>query len=280
MNEKILILSSVSAVLYGFWGSLIAVSLRFGMNPSSAGLIVYFAASLIGYVFSIKRTIMPRKEWIISGLLFALANYSLFSIMKYGYLSSAYVYVPSSILVFYLISFKKNKPKKKETVRVSVAVLLITVGMIISQINGPSSINLLDLGVGVMIAMLYGVSSYLTAYSSLHGSEMVETFWITLFEIAVFLPLALLTGPKFTAEGTILGAFAGMCVSFGLYLELASYNISLLIGDRFKLMNLINVLTNLDSVFIAIASVLLGSFTNFSLAGLLLVFIGAGFFFR
>jgi len=244
------------------------------------GLVVYFLASLIGYAFSSKNIVKPKKEWVVSGVLFALANYSLFSIMKYSYLSSAYVYVPSSILIFYLISIKKNKPKKEETVRVSIAVLLVTIGMIISQITGPSSINVLDLGVGVLIAVLYGISSYLTAYSSVQGFEMIETFWITLLEIAVFLPIVLLTGSEFTSWGTILGAIAGICVSFGLYLELASYNISILMGDKFRLMNLINVLTNLDSVFIAIASVLLGSFTNFSLAGLLLVFIGAGFFFR
>ncbi len=280
MNEKILILSSVSAILYGFWGSLIAVSLKFGTNPASVGLIVYFLASLIGYAFSAKNIVKPKKEWVFSGVLFALANYSLFNIMKYSYLSSAYVYIPSSIIIFYLISFKKNKPKKEDTARISIAIILITIGMIISQINGPLSLNVLDLGIGVLIAVLYGIASYTTAYSSVQGSEMIETFWITLFEIAVFLPILFLTGSEFTPLGTIFGAIAGICVSFGLYLELISYNISILIGDRFRLMNLINVLTNLDSVFIAIASVLLGSFTNFSLAGLLLVFIGAGFFFR
>ncbi len=280
MNEKILVFSSISAIMYGFWGSFIAVSLKLGMNAGTIGLVTYLLASLASFVFSTRKFILPKKEWIISGLLFATANYLLFNIIKFSFLSSAYVYVPSSILIFYMISYKKNKPKGADTVRVSLAVLLVTTGMIVSQVTGSSGFNFIDLVIGIIIATLYGVSSYLTAYSSLEGFEIVESFWITFFELFIFLPLTFFFGSEFTIKGTLFGIFAGICVSLGLYLELASYNISTRLGDKFKLMNLINVLTNLDSVFIAIASVVLGSFTSFSLAGLVLVFVGAGFFFK
>ncbi|MGC8593684.1 MAG: hypothetical protein ACP5LF_05310 [Nitrososphaeria archaeon] len=280
MKSKLIVFSSFSALLYGFWGTLITISLRLGTNPATIGLFIYFISSVISFPFLINKFVLPKKEWVVSGLLFASANYLLFSIIKLSFLSSAYVFVPSSILIFFIISIKRNKPKGKDVVRLSAAILLITAGMTISQVNGSSKINFFDLGLGLIIALFYGISSYLTAYSSSQGLEMLETFWIVLFENVVFLPLAILTGLKFTLGSFAVDVLAAFCVSFGLYLELASYNISVLLGDKFRLMNLINVLTNLDSVFIAVASVLLGSFTRFSLVGLVLVFLGAGFFFR
>mgnify|MGYP001772667621 CR=1 FL=1 len=280
MNTKVIVFSFFSALLYGFWGTLVTISLRLGANPATIGLFIYFISSVISFPFLIKKFVLPKKEWVISGLLFASANYLLFNIIKFSYLSSAYVFVPSSILIFFIISIKRNKPKGKEAVRLSVAIFMIVVGMAISQFNGYSKINFFDLGLGLLIASFYGISSYLTAYSSSNGLETLETFWIVLFENVIFLPLAILTGLKFTLGSFAVDVLAALCVSFGLYLELASYNISILMGDRFRLMNLINVLTNLDSVFIAIASVLLGSFTSFSLVGLALVFLGASFFFR
>ncbi|MDP8023417.1 MAG: hypothetical protein RAK20_02990 [Conexivisphaerales archaeon] len=280
MKSKLIVFSSFSALLYGFWGTLITISLRLGTNPATIGLFIYFISSVISFPFLINKFVLPKKEWVVSGLLFASANYLLFSIIKLSFLSSAYVFVPSSILIFFIISIKRNKPKGKDVVRLSAAILLITAGMAISQVNGSSKINFFDLGLGLIIALFYGISSYLTAYSSSQGLEMLETFWIVLFENVVFLPLAILTGLKFTLGSFAVDVLAAFCVSFGLYLELASYNISVLLGDKFRLMNLINVLTNLDSVFIAVASVLLGSFTRFSLVGLVLVFLGAGFFFR
>ncbi len=280
MKSKLIVFSSFSALLYGFWGTLITISLRLGTNPATIGLFIYFISSVISFPFLINKFVLPKKEWVVSGLLFASANYLLFSIIKLSFLSSAYIFVPSSILIFFIISIKRNKPKGKDVVRLSAAILLITAGMTISQVNGSSKINFFDLGLGLIIALFYGISSYLTAYSSSQGLEMLETFWIVLFENVVFLPLAILTGLKFTLGSFAVDVLAAFCVSFGLYLELASYNISLLLGDKFRLMNLINVLTNLDSVFIAVASVLLGSFTRFSLVGLVLVFLGAGLFFR
>lgn len=278
MKGRIQALSALSAALYGLWGAIAAVSLRAGMTAASTGLLIFAFSSIISCAVLGGRLTVPRMKWVVAGILFAAANYILFSIMSFSYLSSAYVFVPSSVLIFFIISAWKSRPRGREAFKFSLALMFIVAGMAVSQITGTEKINIADLGLGLMVAFLYGISSYLAAYTSKPKAEMTQTFWITLSEMAVFLPLFVITGIRLTYQGILLSAIAALSISAGLYLELFSYNA--LTGNRFVLMNMVNVLTNLDSMFVAVASILLGSFTSFSIFGLVLVFIGASFFLK
>ncbi|MGC8558384.1 MAG: hypothetical protein ACP5NC_05260 [Nitrososphaeria archaeon] len=273
MKGKIQALSALSAVLYGLWGSIAAVSLRSGMSAASTGLFIFALSSVFSCASSGGHVSVPRIKWVAAGIMFAAANYILFSIMSSSYLSSAYVFVPSSVIIFFIISGWKSRPGNEEVLKFSIAIAIIVAGMAVSQITGTETINLADLALGLIVALLYGVSSYLTAYTAKPGTEMAQIFWITLSEIVVFLPLFAITGIRVTYQGIMLSAIAAISISAGLYLELYSYNA--LAETKFALMNMVNILTNLDSLFVALASIILGSFTGFSIFGLILVFIGA-----
>jgi hypothetical protein len=279
MNKKLYAVPLLSSAFYSVWGASITLALKLGTNAASLGLLVYFMASVLSLLFSLKKLFPPKKEWIFAGLIFASANFILFNMISSSYLSAAYIFLPSSILMFYLFTLEEIRQKKSEKLRISLAVTAICLGMMVSQVSGPFLINWLNLGLGLLASFLYGVSSFLSASSTIVKREMAETFWIVLLEITVFLPMSLITGLRISLSSTGFAATAALCVSAGLYLELFSYNRIKVKGGKFRLLNMINVLTNFDIVFVAIASVFLGSFTVFSLIGLALTFVGIIFFF-
>ena len=82
MNEKIIAFSSASAILYGLWGTFIAVSLKLGMSPAAAGSVTYITASLAGLALSAGRLLPPKREWAASGLPFASAQFLLLTQLK------------------------------------------------------------------------------------------------------------------------------------------------------------------------------------------------------
>ncbi len=278
-EHRIYAYSLISALLYSIWGMLVLMTIRAGLSPGSSGLLVYsFASALV--LASGGSVEGPRAEWVASGIIYASANLTLFYIMTLTYLSSAYIFVPSSILVFYFLSLRGSSIRRSEALRSSLGIITIVAGLCLSQMEGLAGIDLRSLALGLIAAMLYGIASYLTMVSVSPGREVSESFWILLSELLVFLPASLAEGLRLSGGPLVYAAAAGASVGLGLVLELHSYRLSEGSSSRFKLINIVNVLTNMDTVLIAIASVIIGSYTAFGVIGLLLVFAGASVFYR
>ncbi len=270
-GRRALVLSAISASLYGAWGALAQLSLLRGLSPGEVGAAIYLVSAAAAAVMA-KRPWPPDPRWIASGLLFMIANFMLFSLMRLSSLASAYVYVPSSILVFFAMTAHGSAVTERP--RVAASVSLVAVGMALAQVNGVHGFNVYGLAVGLAIAVLYGFATYL-AYTSLRaGREAEENLWVMLTEAVAFLvPLALQERAAPSA-GLIFLFVSGASVAAGFQLELRAYEVSEKTPRRLSLVNLVNAVTNLDIVVIILAAIALGSYSTYSVIALVLVFAG------
>ncbi len=267
-----MLMSLLSAAFYGAWGSLAELSLMKGSSPAVTGLFIFMAASILSFLLNVHIS-RPDPRWVIAGALFFAANLLLFSLMKSSLLSSAYVYVPSSIIVFFLLSSRGFPAAGRG--RVLASLILIVAGMAIAQ--GVSSFRLLDVATGVSIAALYGLASYLTYASVSGGSNARESFWIMLTEFVLFSAASPFQLNGISAGAIMFSITGGITVSVGLLLELAAYVRLKGVHMNLRLVNLVNVITNFDIIIIILVSFLLGSYNAASMVALALVFAGTSY---
>lgn len=270
-GRRVLALSAASAALYGAWGALAQMSLLKGVSPAEAGLVIYLASAAAALAMA-RRLESPDPRWIAAGLLFMAANFTLFSLMKLSNLASAYVYVPSSVLVFFAITARGSPARERP--RVAASVLVVVAGLALAQVQGAHAFNFAGLGMGLGIAVLYGLATYLVYASIRPSREADENLWVMLTEALAFLaPAALRAGPA-APEAVAPLLISGASVAVGFQLELKAYEASERTQRRLSLVNLVNAVTNLDIAVVALVAVALGSYSVEGLAALVMVFLG------
>ena len=273
-SYEVIITSGSSAIFYGFWGSFIALGLKWGATPSTSGLFVYSSAILFSLIISRGKISRPEPTWLISGLLFSFANFLLFLSMKLTQLSSAYGFVPASIIVFLILTGINYEANSRQIKRIVLSSLIITAGLIVAEMENDLAFNFNAMLLGLVIAILYGAATYIML-RGIHGKILSENFWIMVTETIFFFVIALELKQLVLPESWMLFVLAGAAVSVGLVLELSSFLYASEGASSFYKINLANIISNFDTVFVAIASIIIGSYSVYGIAGLMLIFLGA-----
>ncbi len=270
-HQRMVLISAMSALLYGGWGSLLDLAMRSGDSIPLVGTLLFGIGAVISLIGSRGRVERPNKMIVLGAVAFFVANAELLYVMRHTELDSAYVFVPSSMLVFFGLTALRYRPSTSAKKRATAAVLLAVLGMTLAEMSGVS-VNAWILFVGLTLTLVYGVASY-AVIAQMLSKPSAEAFWASLIQTVLFGAFLLLMPASPSLELSLYSLGAGILVVFGFQLELESVAIANRSASRFTNLNLVNVIANMDSVVVIAFSVLIGTATLNGVLGLLLVFV-------
>ncbi|MGC8537802.1 MAG: hypothetical protein ACP5MZ_02340 [Candidatus Micrarchaeia archaeon] len=254
--------------------------------PFYSFIMLYSIGMLFG-VFAMAIPLKMRFGWnrkryafaLASGLIITIYLYALFFSYKYYKLAGIYPLLSISVLVFFgfdVILYKRHIPRKM-VYFILAGTLLVALGSFIAGSTG-FSFNIALLPFIAIFAIGGGAVDYLYFYKidkySI-GSKTL-TFAIIFLVLGILYTAAKgfrLYVPPVAALIVIIAGFINICaLIFSLHaMKLyKSKNIAGGVAER----NFINNFTYLDTVFVLIGSVIIGSFTYQEVFGGVIIFIG------
>jgi len=275
--------SLIGSALYSGWAALTFISIRNGSSEFWVGTVVFAAATTVPAAYvSLNKEKMDMKGvkcGALAGVFFFIGTVLFMYSIATQSISSVYVFIPGSAIIFYLLTANMAQHRGTEKLRVLVGMLIASAGLILGEfIGGYTSFNEVGLVVGILITFSYGLASYYVVLGSTYGIGSIGLSTM-MTELILFVSAALFTfdGRLITsASSNYFALLAGLFVAGGFMLEVHLFRTA--IRNRVKSLanlNLINVLINGDSIFVMLAAVLLNSYTALSLLGLFLVYVGA-----
>jgi len=284
VSKKIFAMLVTSVFFYSVGGVMVYEAAR--QMPTSYVVLLYAIGGLFG-VLVIYKTIGVRLKATRKAYLFALSNaaivvsllYLLFISYKRFDLAQIYPFLSLSVILFFAIDvaiYKKHIPKKMGFILL-LGMILVVVG---SFITGSSDLNFNYslLPFIILFVILGGVADYLYFYRIIEytiGSKII-TFDLLFLVLGIILVLSgNFTGAvhSYIMAYGLFGGFAGVVATVFELKAMKIYNqrkISHLVAER----NFINNFSYLDTVFVLIGSIIIGSFTYQEVLGGILLVIG------
>jgi len=272
----------VSSLMYAAWVSLVFLSIKMGMSLYYTGSIVFLSGSAISVIYALGAGERPSaqglKTGVLAGILFFVGNVAFFYALGTQYMSSAYPFIPASILVYFALSLRKFGSKGSSAALIVAGVLISSSGLILGELNA-GDIGMLStsaLGVGLIILLFYGVAGYIVTVNSRESiSSIVLSTMST--EFALFFLSFLIERPAAPSRvGAVLVSVAGgIAIALAFLIETSLFG-SILRRGREALagVNSIYIISNGDAIFVMLLAIALNTYTVYSILGLLLVYIG------
>jgi len=271
-----------SVILYSINGTLdyIVISkIGLGGTVLSIGLGMLLGAIFLIPVFK-SRLRLKKVSYLLfsssSAFFIVIYNLLLFiAYLKYT-LASIYPLIGLSALVFFVIDvirYKRKLPVQLIT-GLSFAVILVTLGVFFAEsTNFNFRLGTLPFVVG--ISLFAGIGYYMNFYKirkySIGTKVAFQPIFMLLFALLFFKSTVPVNNPYF-----ILGILGGFLFILAVFLELKAMKINNTSSIKKTVVtrNFINDFGYLDTVFVLIGSVLIGSFTYEEIFGGLLIFAG------
>jgi hypothetical protein len=264
------------------WASLAFLAVRLGVNVFSAGTIIFVSALLVSVVYIAvtreKLNLQGLKFGAIAGTLFFVGNVAFFYALGTQDMSSAYPFIPASILVYFALSFKKFSRIGGRNSIVVAGVAVSASGLIIGEITGVhlSVLNWSSFAIGMVILLFYGVAGYFVTVGSDHGVSSVAISTMALESVlfllsAIFLHAGLPGGTM----PVLMPVAGGISIGIAFIIETVIFKDLLTTGSEpLAGVNLIYIVTNGDAIFVMLLAIVLNTYTVFSIIGLTLVYVG------
>ncbi len=271
MDRKIsigILIAIFSSLVYALWTILSNILMSFE-NVSVIPILLVVMVS--GAFFSFLLTIVnggfkPYKGkdiWvpIITGILYGFGNIILYSILGNNRLPSVSALLYSNIIIFsILVSFSNGK---KPNVKYLIGTIMTVIGLTVLEIHSNSNnlnLNFEIIVLSIIMIFFYGFASFFQYKSTKTKIYFGENmFFIFISEIVVMFPFLLLKiqTPWFGNTGFQLIEIAivtGFLLFLALFLDLKSYSFVNKLAPKY--INIVNILTNFELVWIIIYSYL------------------------
>jgi len=153
--------SLIGSGLYSGWAALIFISIRSDSSQFWVGTVIFAAATVLPGAFATltkeKMDVNGIKCGISAGIFFFIATALFMYSMARQSLSSVYVFLPGSGIVFYLLTANMAQHKEAEKLRAFIGMLIASAGLMVGEfIGGSGSLNAVGLAVGILITFCYG----------------------------------------------------------------------------------------------------------------------------
>ncbi|MGC8516152.1 MAG: hypothetical protein ACP5OC_08490 [Thermoplasmata archaeon] len=276
------LLSLASSLTYSVWlvGSGFIILMSLGSFPIFYLLVIMCAGMLFSLIYgfpkSIDRyTLIP----ILSGILFALANFSMYFLIKSNDITVASSFAEFNVLFFPVLLFIFNKKGTKFS-KYLVGLFLVTFGLIVENVVSSGSYALTPLNVllGVLMGFLYAAATYVLYLSTKNsGPSNSRIFYVFLAESVVLFifwsSLKFKIEPALNVTSIAISLIISASLVVALGLEISGYRSLSAIG--FRQITIGNVLSNLELLPVIVFSfVLYPSLRVQYTLGLLLVTAG------
>lgn len=287
-HRKILTMLLVSCLAYSI-SSILAylVDTRMAISTTILSTQVGFVICTIGFLLFTKDklNIRPSRSnlavWAY-GLGFALTGIFLFAAYKSNTLSNIFPLLEGSILVFLLLDlvFHRKTLSRKEIYLLVIGVIVVFAGTFFASSKGfQFSLSILPYAIGIITCS--GIGYYALANSTGKVTEASKNLAFSICAIAsgvVILALnhgsAVLEAlkPVPFAAGVVSGFF--LCIAFSMEIRAVKHSMTGSERKNVLLRNFINNFTELDTIVVLVASIVIGSYTYNGLAGGALIVIG------
>ncbi len=272
----------VSSILYAVWASLAFLAVRLGANVFAAGTIIFVSALFVSVVYVAvmreKLNLQGLKFGAIAGTLFFMGNVAFFYALGSQDMSSAYPFIPASILIYFALSFRKFGRGGSKSSVVITGVAVSTSGLVIGEITGAhlSALNGSSFATGMVILLFYGLAGYFVTVGSDHGVSSVAISTMALESILFFLSAVFFhTGLHGGILPVLMSVAGGISIGIAFIIETVVFKELLATGSKqLAGVNLIYIVTNGDAIFVMLLAIVLNTYTVFSIIGLSLVYVG------
>ncbi len=271
MDRKIsmaILIAIFSSLVYALWTILSSILMSFE-NVSVIPILLVVMSS--GAFFSFLLTFLQGgfKTYkgkdirfpIITGILYGFGNIILYSILGNNRLPLVSALLYSNIIIFsILVSFSSGKkPNVKYFIGTIISVIGLTLLEIHSNFNN-FNLNFQIIVLSIIMIFFYGFASFFQYESTKTKINFGENmFFIFIFEIVVMFPFLLIKIQTswFGNTGFQLIEIAivtGFILFLALFLDLKSYSFVNKLAPKY--INIVNILTNIELVWIVIYSYL------------------------
>ena len=276
------ILSFASSLTYSIWlvGSGFIILTSHEGFPIFYLLVIMCVGMLFSLIFGLP-SYAGKRTFILffSGILFGLANFVLYSLIKSNDITVASSFAEFNVLFFPVLLYAFNKKKTKVS-KYIIGLILVTFGLIVENLVSRRSYILtpLDIFLGVFMGFLYAVATYGIYLSIGHESSSNSgIFYVFLGETTVLFLLWYLLKfkiyPALNPISVTVSFIIAAALVIALNLEIRGYRTLRNIGMR--QITIGNILSNLELLpVIVFAFILYPSLRAEYTIGLLLVTAG------
>ncbi|MEM0140803.1 MAG: hypothetical protein QXN66_02030 [Thermoplasmatales archaeon] len=258
------LLSLSSSLTYSVWligsGFLILAS---GENfPIFYLLIIMVGGTFFSLFFGIPRTINRATFLsVLSGILFAIANFSMYFLIKSDDIAVASSFAEFNVLFLPILLYLSGDRSTK-FLKYSVGLFLVTFGLIVENIQstGKYIISPLSVIVGIVMGFLYAAATYLV-YAATKGDHTSNSniFYVFLSECGVLLIFWSILKFQIEPAPTLVYISISLVISVSLVVALAlevnGYRSLRPLG--FRQVTLGNILSNLELLPVIVFSFIL-----------------------
>ncbi len=275
-------LGLVSSILYAAWAALAFLAVRLGANVFAAGTVIFASALIVSVLYAAvsagKLNPLGLKFGALAGTLFFLGNVAFFYALGTQHMSSAYPFIPASVLVYFALSFKKYAKAGGRHAVIAAGVVISASGLITGELSGGrlDALNVGSFAAGMVILLFYGFAGYFVTVGSDHGVSSVALSTMAAEAVLFLASSVILHGGTSIGPVPVLASVAG-----GIFIA-AAFIIETVIfgklltkgGEPLAGINTIYIVTNGDAIFVMLLAIVLNTYTVFSIIGLALVYVG------